>query len=97
MLTDDLNRFASHNQLEASGEFPGSRIYKERAGAFQMSVAYGMGPFGTVVSIFPLNGRNPEAFSRKLEGFLSTQVAGRWQVRRCEDIPGFTMPTLFRG
>ena len=94
---DRLNRlmdaFATSRGLKIDIS-PTTQSYTDAAGPTEISVDR-MGPLGAVITLFnPADG--PSAHQAPLKEYVDRVVAGRWTVRRCQDVEGFKGPWNYR-
>lgn len=54
-----------------------------------------MGPLGSILTYTPLRKSAPPALLDHLKQFVQDDIASAYQVRRCDEIEGFTPPVLY--
>jgi hypothetical protein len=93
-LTAVFEEVAAEEHLASAGGFPWVREYISRDRHHELTLAYGMGPRGTVVTLFSLTPSSSQALSEKVTRLLYTKVAARWAVHRCADV-GMPSPVQY--
>jgi hypothetical protein len=91
-LTEIVDGFAVQNGLTPSGEAPGAREYVTSDQRHRLTLAYGMGPLGTVVTVFSREPAASAPLTESVKHLLSREVATRWTVRSCAEA-GMPLPT----
>ena len=90
-----LNRFVHSNKFRLNGSAQGGTYeYTNRSGDVALDVTFGMGDFGSVVTLF-YHGAVGDKTRRDLDKFLMWQVSPVFPVRKCSDIPGFRNPEMY--
>ena len=84
-LTQKFDGFASQHHLTARGAFnEGERDYFTEDKMSRVGLTYGMGPRGTVVTIF--SKWMPRSLILQTDLFLKAEIAPSWAVRTCEEV-----------
>lgn len=83
--------FAEQAGLESGGGVV-ARSYYTPGRAMELDVTTYLGPLGSEVTVYALQGDADRLFLDRLQGFLRDEIEPRWLVRHCEDVPGFDLP-----
>jgi hypothetical protein len=95
VLAEMFDNFAASGGLSIDRSNPAARDYEDSAKEVHLSVSFGMGDHGAIVSLFH-GPKTPQTILRsQLEQFMS-DVANRYKVTRCSDISGFQNPVIYK-
>jgi hypothetical protein len=82
-----------HGFALQGGEQVDTNEYVNLSQRVMMNVTFGMGKFGSVVTLFSER-QPPAGLISDLDHFLSANVANTFPVKRCSEIRGFATPTI---
>lgn len=94
-----LDAFAKSHDLASEMSHPISPKYQRASeGRPTAEVMYrmGMGRFGAVLTLFRYDSTLNEDLLLAFDGFVESQIATRYKVTQCADVPGFQVPVAYR-
>jgi hypothetical protein len=100
ILADRFDVFARKADLFIDLSHPMARTYtpEDVASPVEASVMIDlemMGPLGSILTYMPLREPSSTELLDKLMQFVADDIAPAHQIRRCEEIEGFTAPVLY--
>lgn len=90
-LAGVMKRFADSENLTNSGrdEEP---VFRNHANTLELVVTTYLGPLGSMITLYELQGDRDAALLGRLDAFVRSEVASRWQIRACSDVPDLDTP-----
>lgn len=94
-----LEAFAKAHGLEPEMSHPIHPRYirgvKERSRA-EVKYLLGVGSFGALLTLFRFDDRQDTDLPEAFDQFVGREVASRYKVTQCADVPEFQIPSIYR-
>ncbi|MEO3430390.1 hypothetical protein AAFN88_16150 [Pelagibius sp. CAU 1746] len=95
-LVSRLDGFALNAGLTFETTDPGGRYYVTSDDSAMIALRNGMAEFGSILSYVPMNKEASGDLPVKLEQFVAQRISPSYDTMLCQEIDGFSMPTIFR-
>lgn len=94
-----LDAFASQRRLTSDKSNPVVTRYQAHDGqrlVAEINYTIGMGPHGAVLTLFRYDETLNEELPAAFDVFVQEEIAPRYKVTQCADVPGFKTPETYR-